>query len=61
MFEPYFEDLPIWEKPYFEDLLANHMQGTKIIDESQDQDTTDLNKCVTYIRDSLNSEHPNVS
>lgn len=34
--------------------------GTKIIDESQDQDTTDLNKCVTYIRDSLNLEHPNL-
>ncbi|XP_057439288.1 thiamine pyrophosphokinase 2 isoform X2 [Lotus japonicus] len=25
--------------------------GTKIIDESQDQDTTDLHKCVAYIRD----------
>ncbi|KAK7259343.1 hypothetical protein RIF29_24947 [Crotalaria pallida] len=25
--------------------------GTKIIDESHDQDTTDLHKCVTYIRD----------
>lgn len=34
--------------------------GTKIIDESQDQDTTDLNKCVTYIRDSLYPEHPNL-
>ncbi|CAJ1878153.1 unnamed protein product [Sphenostylis stenocarpa] len=25
--------------------------GTKIIDESHDQDTTDLHKCVTYLRD----------
>ncbi|XP_004494369.1 thiamine pyrophosphokinase 1 isoform X1 [Cicer arietinum] len=25
--------------------------GTKVIDESHDQDTTDLNKCVVYIRD----------
>ncbi|ESW35093.1 hypothetical protein PHAVU_001G206100 [Phaseolus vulgaris] len=25
--------------------------GTKIIDESHDQDTTDLHKCVTYMRD----------
>ncbi|XWS76555.1 hypothetical protein CRYUN_Cryun01aG0186500 [Craigia yunnanensis] len=25
--------------------------GTKIIDKSHDQDTTDLHKCVTYIRD----------
>ncbi|CAN4091436.1 unnamed protein product [Withania somnifera] len=34
--------------------------GTKIIDESQDQDTTDLHKCVSYIRDLLNPEHPNL-
>ena len=27
------------------------IQGTKILDESQDQDTTDLHKCVAYIRD----------
>ncbi|XP_030543327.1 thiamine pyrophosphokinase 1 isoform X1 [Rhodamnia argentea] len=26
--------------------------GTKIVDESHDQDTTDLHKCVSYIRDS---------
>lgn len=26
-------------------------QGTKIVDESHDQDTTDLHKCVSYIRD----------
>lgn len=26
--------------------------GTKILDESHDQDTTDLHKCVSYIRDS---------
>ncbi|CAL5194461.1 unnamed protein product [Lathyrus oleraceus] len=31
------------------DFYAN--LGTKIIDESQDQDTTDLHKCVAYIRD----------
>ncbi|KAL1216575.1 Thiamine pyrophosphokinase 2 [Cardamine amara subsp. amara] len=31
--------------------------GTKVIDESHDQDTTDLNKCIMYIRDSsLNQE-----
>ncbi|KAG7591002.1 thiamine pyrophosphokinase thiamine-binding domain [Arabidopsis thaliana x Arabidopsis arenosa] len=31
--------------------------GTKVIDESQDQDTTDLDKCILYIRDStLNHE-----
>ncbi|KAF3641836.1 Thiamine pyrophosphokinase 2 [Capsicum annuum] len=34
--------------------------GTKIIDESQDQDTTDLHKCVAYIRDLLSLEHPNL-
>ncbi|KAJ7008322.1 thiamine pyrophosphokinase 1-like isoform X1 [Populus alba x Populus x berolinensis] len=27
------------------------MQGTKVVDESHDQDTTDLHKCVAYIRD----------
>ncbi|XP_020870423.1 thiamine pyrophosphokinase 1 isoform X1 [Arabidopsis lyrata subsp. lyrata] len=33
------------------------LQGTKVIDESQDQDTTDLDKCILYIRDStLNQE-----
>ncbi|XP_056855001.1 thiamine pyrophosphokinase 1-like [Raphanus sativus] len=31
--------------------------GTKVIDESHDQDTTDLDKCILYIRDStLNQE-----
>jgi thiamine pyrophosphokinase len=30
--------------------------GTKILDESHDQDTTDLHKCIAYIRDST----PNV-
>lgn len=30
---------------------AYHMQGTKVMDESHDQDTTDLHKCVSYIRD----------
>ncbi|MCD9639951.1 cAMP-dependent protein kinase subunit [Datura stramonium] len=39
---------------YYRDL------GTKIIDESHDQDTTDLHKCVAYIRDLLNLEHPNL-
>lgn len=38
------------------------MQGTKILDESHDQDTTDLHKCVAYIRDSTpNLEKSNVS
>lgn len=27
------------------------IQGTKVVDESQDQDTTDLHKCIEYIRD----------
>lgn len=27
------------------------MQGTKVVDESHDQDNTDLHKCVIYIRD----------
>ncbi|XP_070028547.1 outer mitochondrial transmembrane helix translocase-like isoform X3 [Nicotiana sylvestris] len=34
-------------------------QGTKIIDESHNQDITDLHKCVAYIRELLNPEHPN--
>ena len=32
-------------------MLVFFLQGTKIIDESHDQDTTDLHKCVTYMRD----------
>jgi thiamine pyrophosphokinase len=32
-------------------MLFCFMQGTKIIDESEDQNTTDLHKCVAYIRD----------
>ncbi|KAJ0236222.1 Thiamine pyrophosphokinase 1 [Hirschfeldia incana] len=33
--------------------------GTKVIDESHDQDTTDLDKCILYIRHStLNQESP---
>lgn len=32
-------------------MLFCFLQGTKIIDESDDQDTTDLHKCVAYIRD----------
>ncbi|KAM7527076.1 hypothetical protein LguiB_030486 [Lonicera macranthoides] len=36
--------------------------GTKILDESHDQDTTDLHKCVAYIRDTTpNLEKSNVS
>ncbi|KAE8009507.1 hypothetical protein FH972_005939 [Carpinus fangiana] len=31
------------------DFYAN--LGTKVVDESQDQDTTDLHKCIEYIRD----------
>lgn len=27
------------------------IQGTKVIEESHDQDTTDLHKCITFIRD----------
>ncbi|XP_050264444.1 thiamine pyrophosphokinase 1 isoform X2 [Quercus robur] len=35
--------------------------GTKILDESQDQDTTDLHKCVAYIRDfTPNLDKPNL-
>lgn len=38
------------------------VQGTKILDESQDQDTTDLHKCVAYIRDfTPNLDESNVS
>lgn len=37
-------------------------QGTKVIDESHDQDTTDLDKCILFIRDStLNQESCRVS
>ena len=37
-------------------------QGTKVIDESHDQDTTDLDKCILFIRDSpLNQESSKVS
>ncbi|KAA3462491.1 thiamine pyrophosphokinase 1-like isoform X1 [Gossypium australe] len=36
--------------------------GTEIVDKSHDQDTTDLHKCVTYIRDSaLGLDKSNVS
>lgn len=38
------------------------LQGTEIIDESQDQDTTDLHKCVAYIRDLIpNTDESEVS
>ncbi|XP_047981041.1 thiamine pyrophosphokinase 2-like isoform X2 [Salvia hispanica] len=33
--------------------------GTKVVDASDDQDTTDLHKCVAYIRDLPNLEHQN--
>lgn len=37
-------------------------QGTQVIDESEDQDTTDLDKCILYVRDStLNQESSRVS
>lgn len=37
------------------------MQGTKIFDESEDQDTTDLHKCVAYILQSMpNQEESDV-
>jgi hypothetical protein len=42
-------------------VLASKMQGTKVVDESHDQDTTDLHKCVAYIRDfAPNSDKSNV-
>lgn len=40
-------------------LLIAWIQGTEIVDESYDQDTTDLHKCVKYILGSL--EKSNVS
>lgn len=27
------------------------VQGTKVVDESHDQDTTDLHKCISFIHD----------
>lgn len=36
------------------------MQGTKIFDASQDQDSTDLHKCVNYIHDLANADNTNV-
>ena len=38
------------EKIYFR-MSIICLQGTKIVDESHDQDTTDLHKCVAFIRD----------
>jgi hypothetical protein len=32
-------------------VLLAVVQGTSIIDESHDQDTTDLHKCVVFIKD----------
>uniref|UniRef100_A0A2N9ECD3 thiamine diphosphokinase n=1 Tax=Fagus sylvatica TaxID=28930 RepID=A0A2N9ECD3_FAGSY len=40
----------------FHIILELVTSGTKILDESHDQDTTDLHKCIAYIRDST----PNV-
>ena len=37
------------------------MQGTKIVDASHDQDTTDLHKCVVYISDFFDLQISNVS
>lgn len=38
------------------------LQGTQVVDESQDQDTTDLHKCIKYIRATTPDEEiPNVS
>ncbi|XP_031744246.1 thiamine pyrophosphokinase 2 isoform X2 [Cucumis sativus] len=36
------------------------MQGTKIFDESEDQDTTDLHKCVAYILQSIPNQESNI-
>lgn len=36
------------------------MQGTEIVDDSHDQDTTDLHKCVAYIRDLPNLKNQDV-
>lgn len=35
------------------------MQGTEVVDASHDQDTTDLHKCVAYIRDLPNLKNQN--
>jgi len=32
-------------------LLYYQLQGTRIVDESHDQDTTDLHKCIAFIAD----------
>lgn len=37
------------------------MQGTRVVDASDDQDTTDLHKCIAYIRDLPNLENDNAS
>lgn len=36
------------------------MQGTEILDASEDQDSTDLHKCVDYIHDLANVDNTNV-
>lgn len=36
------------------------MQGTEVVDASDDQDTTDLHKCIDYIRDLPNLKNQNV-
>ena len=44
-----------------QDIHIHMVQGTKIFDESEDQDTTDLHKCVAYILQSMpNQEESNV-
>lgn len=47
----YFALLCFW----FLLLLFVPFQGTQVIDESHDQDTTDLDKCILYIRDSASN------
>lgn len=41
-------------------LTCLSMQGTKVVDASDDQDTTDLHKCVAYIRDLPDLKNQNV-
>ena len=44
-----------------QDIHIHMVQGTKIFDESEDEDTTDLHKCVAYILQSMpNLEESNV-
>jgi thiamine pyrophosphokinase len=34
----------------------NCIQGVKVVDESHDQDTTDLHKCIAYVSESTPKE-----